>query len=722
MRRLLPLLFIFLSFFLSLSISSNAYAMRVIPYKATPDQVLVLYNADWQSKTPVLKKTQSMGNESEELAEYYVRMHTDDATGKRPYMLGLKCRHKKFDRDLNNWYIKEVSSDNGNGIVYKGKGRAPRDPVLRDLRKIEIKIDEAEPDLDSIQLSIRSELTKKKITVPKAFSSGQKANGYYIKKKKAAYLLTLDASRFFSGSVTVSFSIKDTHGKTIKKLKLAYYDYLDFEFSEKGLDGIADDKVLEEDVLGPVREFLEDPKNALPSGVLLKDHILYIVVMRGMPISAKGVYGAERGATANRGDHGVRGSLQQRLQTIYYDWKGKFRPPVVVMPMKKGPDSASGVVNHVITTALRGSQTGLRWNPYIHKDAYSYTSRRVREPDFYQLAPLRIKRELVMAEQFAYGVTRIEGRDLEDAKRIIDYSLYASKYLRPEMDCRVRAALAEENKKEITDLTERMRRAEEEGLWGADELQALGFITQIDKGNYKDHKGQGVPFMARPLGEDGSCAKDAEAEWRATGFYPGGMHRHVESSNGLNYSKSSVWQQLKQGVTLTAAGAPAYSGGPHITNATFWDNRILMRYLLRGRDLGGALLNSTLYVNWSTSLIGDPLLHPDLAKTELDKTLPELDGEISVESYVEFRKVFIEIKAKLKHTRAAPEVALLKATFKGTGGDKITAISPLYSTRPGLVVEGLSPGTEYSFTLTLVDPYGNETKLEKRYVKTRSVY
>jgi len=717
MRKTLPFLSLLL-LALFLSISTNADAMRVIPYKASPDQVLVLYNADWQPKVSAIGKAGAAGNESKDLAEYYARVYTDPATGKRPYLLGLKCRHKKFDRDLNNWYIKEISNDNANAIRYKGKGRAPRALILRDLRKVEIKIDEQEPDLDSIQLSIHSKLTKENMIIPKASAIGAKGNGYYIKKKKATYLLTLDASRFFSGAVTVSFSIKDTGGKTIKKLKLAYYDYLDFEFSERGLDDVADDKILEEDVLGPVRDFLEDPKNALPSGVLLKDHILYIVVMRGMPFSAKGVYGAERGATANRGDHGVRGSLQQRLQTIYYDWNGRFRPPVVVTAMKKGPDSTSGVVNYVITTALRSSQTGLRWNPYMHKDAYSYNSRRARKPDFYQLAPLRVKRELVMEGQFAYGVTRIEGRDLEDAKRIIDYSLYASKYLRPEMDCRVRAGLAKENKKEITDLTERLRRVEQDGLWGVDELKALGFITQIDKDNYKDHKDQGVPFMARAAGEDGACDKDDIADWSVAGFYPGGMHRHVESSNGLNYSRSSVWQQLKQGVTLTAAGGPAYSGGPHITNATFWDNRILMRYLFRGRDLGGALLNSTLYVNWSTLLIGDPLMHPDLARAVLDKTLPELDGEISIESYVEFRKVFIEIEAKLKHTRVAPEVALLKAVIKG-GGDKIIAISPLYSSRPRLVVEGVRPGTEYSLTFILVDPYGNETKPVKGYIKTR---
>ncbi|VAV82266.1 hypothetical protein MNBD_DELTA01-185 [hydrothermal vent metagenome] len=720
MRRLLPLLFIFSSFFFIISL--KAHAMRVIPYKAAPDQVLVLYNADWQPKTSGIKAGKGTGQESRELAEYYVRMYTDPVTGKRPYLLGLKCRHKSFDRDLNGWFVKEVSKDNGNGIVYKGKGRAPRGKVLRDMRRVEIKIDEPGADPDSIRLSIRSNLTKEKVAVPKASAGGVKPGGYYIKKGKSAYLLSLDASKFFSGPVTVFFSVRDKDGKVIKKLKLPYYDHLDFEFSETGPDGVADDKILEEDVLNPVRKFLEDPANALPGGVQLKDHILYIVVVRGMPFSASGVFGIERGATSRRGDHGSRGSLEQRLQTLYYDWGGRLRPPVVAMQVAKGPGSENGVASYAITTAMRRPQMGRRWNPYMHKDAYSYIRRGSPKPEFYQIPPLRLQRELVPEGQFAYGVTRIDGVDLSDARRIIDYSLYATKYLRPEMDCRVRAGLAAAGKEKIADLTERMRKAEEEGLWGAGELDELGFITQVDKGNYKDSNGQGLPFLARPVGEEGACAENAEADWRLAGFYPGGMHRHVESSNGLNYSRSTVWQQLRKGVTVTAGGAPAYSGGPHITNATFWDNRILTRYLLRGRDLGDVFLNSTLYVNWSTSLIGDPLMHPDLSKTKMDKAPPELDGELSFEQYAEFRKVYLEVRARLRHSRENPEVALLKATLVLDGGvDKITAISPLYSARPELTVEGLKPGSEYMVRVTLIDPYGNRTELPGRRIKTMAV-
>lgn len=705
--------FLLILFLFSFFISINAYAARVIPYQATPDQVLVLYNADWNEDAKGTLK----GQDSKELAEYYARMHTDAVTGKRPYLLGLHCRHQFLERDLNHWLIKEESNDNANGIVYKGKGARPQGDLLRDSRKIEIKINER-ADLDSISVSIRSELTGDERAIQSIDVTGGNT-GYRILKKGKGRTLILDASKSFSGSVTVFYRVSDKDGKVMRNLALPYYDILDFRFSEKGADGIADDKILEEDVLTPVRKFLEDPANALPNGVLLKDHILYIVVARGMPYSAKAVFGIERGSTSNRRDHGTLASLEQRLQTIYYDWSGSFRPPVVSMPVLKGPDSDKGVVNNVITTAMRRPQLGRRWNPYMHKNAYTYT-RRKTPPAFSSIPPLRIHREVVPKALFAYGVTRIDGANVNEAKRIIDYSLYASKYLRPEMDCRVRSSLVKEGKKEITDLGSRMRKVEAEGLWGAEELEALGFITQIDKDNYKDHKGQGVPFMARPVGEAGMCEAGADADWRQSGFYPGGMHRHVESSNGLNYSRSSVWKQLGKGATVTAAGAPAYSGGPHITNATFWDNRILMRYLLRGRDLGGSLLNSIIYVNWSNSLIGDPLMHPDLAKTVIDKTPPELEGDLSVESYPEYRKVYLEVSGVLRHTSERPEVALLEVELVGAGGEKKKAITALYSSRPELRIEGLLPDAEYELKATLIDPYGNRTEVAERRIRTKT--
>jgi hypothetical protein len=43
------------------------------PFRASPDQVLVLYNADWRKDVDGSEP----GQDSKEVAEYYVRMHTD---------------------------------------------------------------------------------------------------------------------------------------------------------------------------------------------------------------------------------------------------------------------------------------------------------------------------------------------------------------------------------------------------------------------------------------------------------------------------------------------------------------------------------------------------------------------------------------------------------------------------------------------------------------------
>ncbi|MBW2647463.1 MAG: hypothetical protein JRE23_15065 [Deltaproteobacteria bacterium] len=67
----------------------------------TPSQVLVLYNADWTDDAPLTDP----GQDSREIAEYYVRMHTDPETGEKPYILGLRCVHR--EKHLNKAHLEE---------------------------------------------------------------------------------------------------------------------------------------------------------------------------------------------------------------------------------------------------------------------------------------------------------------------------------------------------------------------------------------------------------------------------------------------------------------------------------------------------------------------------------------------------------------------------------------------------------------------------------------
>jgi hypothetical protein len=756
------LIFLLISL-VQISPSSHAQA-SLTPFKASPDQVLVLYNADWQKDVDGSEP----GQDSKEVAEYYVEMHTDSITGKKPYLLGLRCMHR--EKHLNQWVIREKSQDNKDGIVFVGKGRGPKTGEwARDSRQVEIVIDPGKLLIgwDSVEIWCRSDQNVEKKLVSPIISGIPRKKGrkfvYPDIEEDKSRCYRFDAHELFKGTVWVIFKAKNRSGKLVRNLKLKYYDRDDFRFSLRGKDGIVDEKHFQEDVAIPVKRFLEDRANALPDGTLLKDHILYIVVCHGLPFSCEGVLGIERGVNARPGDHGDLGSLEQRLQTLYYDWGRKIVPPVISMYMSGGPDSNKGVRNYRITNAMRYCQVGRRWNPYMHPDAYSFLAGK-KEPQFINIPPFPEVRKKISPYLFAYAVSRIDGQGPREAKRLIDYSLYASKFLRPEMDRSVREHLKKEthmshsdikdnennppsppftkggktlspplkkgdtggfsveNTGKLENLSDRLNKAEQKNRWGSEEEEYLGFRVLSRYG------GQGIPFGGRPLEDvNGSTSNSENNSPKYLGYYPGGMDRTVSSSNGWNMSRSApIWRQVDQGVTISACGqvdqgvtisacgGPAYGGGPHITNATFWDNRILLRYLFRGRDLGECFLLSTYYVNWSTSLLGDPLLHPDLSKTVLDVTPPRVATKESIRIALEpaMGKYTGTMTIPVISTKLDPEVARLTVFYskEGENTEQVTRW-PIYSTQPYVMLRNLEPETIYIYRPVLTDPYGNSTDL-----------
>jgi len=276
------------------------------------------------------------------------------------------------------------------------------------------------------------------------------------------------------------------------------------------------------------------------------------------------------------------------------------------------------------------------------------------------------------------------------------------------MDRAVRKNLEKGNKDKIVDLTERLKKAEEENKWGSAELKCLGFRVPSRRS---------IPFLTCSLEDANSEILDSKSKGNVnySGYYPGGMDRTVLSSNGWNMGRSApIWRQVDHGVTINACGGPAYGGGPHITNATFWDNRILLRYLFRGRDLGECFLLSTYYVNWSTSLLGDPLLHPDLSKTIVDDTPPKVakKEDIRIELEPAMGKYAGTMTIPLMSTASNPEVAKL-AVYYSKEGEDIEQVShwPIYSTQPYVILRNLEPEATYVYRPVLTDPYGNSTDL-----------
>jgi hypothetical protein len=710
------------------------------PFRATPDRVLVLYNAEWSKDVDGSEP----GQDSQEVAEYYVKMHTDPITGKKPYLLGLRCVHKR--RHLNNWFIEENSQDNIDGLVFVGKGKGPRPGEwARDSRHVEIVLEPRDEliDWDSVEIWCQSDQTGEKKRVSPVVTGIPQAKGrdfiYPEIEAGKGRCYRFDAHNLFKGTVWVIFKARDTSGKLIRDLRLTYYDLDDFEFSKLGPDGISDEKHFLEDVAMPVKKFLEDPDNALPDGTLLKNHILYIVICHGLPFSCEGVFGIERGATSNPGDHGDLASMEQRLQTLYYDWGGTILPPVVSMYMSGGPDWSKGVRNYRITSAMRYPLVGRRWNPYAHPDTYSFLGAK-KESRFLNIPPFQELRGKIPESFFSYGVSRIDGQGPREAKRLIDYSLYATKFLRPEMEYSVRTNLKHEES--IKNLPERLEKAERENKWGTDEEECLGFTVSPDQ-HKRQSAVQGIPFLMRPL-EDlhitvptTNCPADplkpdgvlrsqsdpqrlkARGNENYSGYYPGGIDFTVDSGNGWNCGATSpIWRQVDQGVTMSACGGPAFGGGPHITNGTFWDNRILLRYLLRGRDLGECFLLSTFYVNWSTSLLGDPLLHPNLYQTIIDTTPPRVaeKEDIRINLVSAMGKYAGTMTIPVISTTLDPEVSQLSVFYckKGEDAEQVSHCR-IYSTQPQAVLRNLDPEATYLYRPVLTDPYGNTTDLTRDF-------
>ncbi len=677
-------------------------AIDLEKFKARPDQVLVIYNNDWIKDTDGSEPVQ----DSLEVAEYYVRRHTDSESNLRPYSMGLSCVHQQ--KHLNHWYIKEKSQDNKNGVVFKGKGLSPGEKEwARDSRHVEIVVHnkDGNVDWDSARIWCASLLSKEKFEVTPQISGIPIKQGrqwvYPPAENSNGRCFRFDAHKLFTGTITVYFELRDNTGNKIRDLKLRYYDKDDFEFSMRGKDGIVDEKHFQEDVAIPVKQFLEDPKNALPDGTLLKNHILYIVVCHGLPYSCEGVFGIERGATENSGGHGDLGSLEQRLQTLYYGWGTTIRPPVISMYMNGGPDSKSGVRNYRITSAMRFPMGGKQWNVYMHPDTYSYLRKKKEPINEYQIPPFPEQRKNLPSYYFGYGVSRVDGQGPLEAKRQVDYALYASKYLRPQIirDYDSGSATAKNKSSQKFTVKDIYKGSE----WGLPKVPALGYETKTGK---RDH---GIPFLK--LTRDQSQNRFQ--------YLPGGIDRVVTSANGWNgHRDGPIWKQVENGVTISACGGPAYGGGPHITNATFWDNRILMRYLFRGRDLGECFLLSTYYVNWSTSLIGDPLYHPDLSRTIVDDLPPAVfsKDDIQVNVIPTMDKYAAVITCPIQFGKKNPELALLEARVVKTG-EKVekSHFSSIFSARPRVVLRRLEKDTVYLVRLILTDPYGNSTDLSDTY-------
>ncbi len=639
----------------------------------SPSQVLVLYNADWKEDAPLT----APGQDSLEIAEYYVRMHSDPVTGEKPYQFGLRCRHgiPVIDevRHLNERHLPEDSSDNAAGVepVKRRRlaGADEPDTVLRDSRLVEFTLPGGAEKwrLDTLQVEVEPDTGKK---IPVVRNGQVEIIEQLAGNHGKDWILRFDGRALAPGRLTVRAACEAVDGKR-HDWQARYVDHDDVRFSIAGRDGVRDDRNYLEDVEAPLKAFLEDPANARPDGTLLKDHILFIVVVYGLPRTATATWGIARGVTERRPDHGAIIDFGQRLQLLYYN-------EARVMGIEPKPHRFAGK-GPFSDFLLRAPQAwplfGPVNNPFAHPLAYR---KKTASPDaltvYMEFNPANRRK---FADRHLYFAARIDGADPLQAKGLIDRAVYASKYGGVGM-----GQLAGRDMSQSPERVGKLK-GSKTGRW----LWEKG-VRHLYYGGASRNRLE----LFRLPPNDGFFNGDVA-------YLPGGVAGTVISHNG--WGKGEMAQDLARGVTATVGAAQVYKGAPHIHNQSWWDDEIFYPLLFQGVSLGEALLMNQVHLGWITTFVGDPLYR--LPRTPGEPLALRFDPERDVALRIvkgESKEVWLAVD--LGGTPTAPQVAQLRAVAE----DGRIVVCPTFETRPTVKLGAEKEVCGATWQVDVMDPFG----------------
>lgn len=648
----------------------------VIPIQVgavTPSQVLVLYNADWREDHPL----SAPGQDSREIAEHYVHMHTDHATGEKPYLLGLRCEHgiKVLDeaRHLNAKHLEEHSSDNAAGVVFKRTylfGPSPKDDQLRDSRLIEFALPGGSSawNMATLHMDLKPDKGEE---LPLVRDGLVQVKGKISVGSSDKWTIRLDGKSFANGALTLTASCADRAGK-VHSWHADYVDVDDVELSCSGRDGKRDDLHFIEDVAQPLKNFLEDPENARPDGTLLKDHILLMVVCYGLPRTAVAPCGIARGITEQAGNYGAIIDFGQRLQLLYYDID-----KVMGKQLRGYLFSSKSPFRDYLFRAPQNRPLVDRANPFLHSQLYASSASLSEGP---QPLSFTVANRTQHPERFLYFVSRIDAPEPLQAKALIDRAVYASAYAGPEM-----GMLPEQDYPQDKKRTGYLSRSKA-GL----DLWERGY-----RHLYYGGQGKNLLEWGRLAPEDGFLNEDIS-------YLPGGIAATVISHNG--WKKGEMVRDLRNGVTATAGAAKVYRGAPHIHNKSWWDDDVFYSALLRGNTLGEAWLMNQMNLGWITTFVGDPLMQLPATPAVPQPLHIDVDTDVSfkvAKNAHGVKEVWLQVD--LHSTAAHPQVAQLMAVSQG--GAKV--VSSTFDARPSICL-GEKGTIPREWALTLMSPFGHK--------------
>jgi hypothetical protein len=514
--------------------------------------------------------------------------------------------------------------------------------------------------------------------------------------RSGGMLLTTSLARYFPGTVQAEITSEKAEGAAFRK-SLVFHDIEDFAASDTGPDGVRDDEAYLRLIEEPVKEFLES--HVSDDGIPLKDHILYIVVVKGLPYQVRSLWGIHRGVTnANRGDLGGGSALTQRLRMPYYEVPNAVREPGIITHQDR-----DRVSRPTIGVRLRQCLIGPAFNPYLHPLTHNaglrertWTGGGLKAVAAMDPPHLTTAYRKQMGEsRFLYGASRIDAAAMEQAFAQIDGAIYAEHYLTPKLG---------------PSFIGKYQEAPATG----ELLRARGFEVRPLEGPadralfYFGYFGTGVVEEQDPAKHPVS----ADSPVWCNGFLPGSVGYPIKSFLGWDRPRPPVEtvqlfeQVIRNGITASAGS----SGGAHDTNLTWPDSFVLTHLLLQGYELGDAVLRGSFYLDWTLSLVGDPLYAPELATATADVQPPTLAFKDPIGLTVRpLGPTGFAVFATLHLSPDLDEMVEAMVECRSSGDDehRVTGRNTIFSRRPRVWAGPLRPATTYEVSVRLVDPYGN---------------
>lgn len=651
----------------------------------SPSQVLVLYNADWRVRHPLISAAQ----DSLAVAEHYARMHTDPVTGEKPYLLGLTDTRSSTSLLLGD-HLEERSSDNGCGVVYQppdSKRPLPACEML-DSRMIEVVLPKFEVpwNLGTLRLEIESDDRSNRASFLLVENGSSLYPDTVRVRHDGDWQIRALGGLFIQGPLTAKARCGTIQGD-VHEWSAEYKDILNASWSSTGLDAIRDDQNYLDVVETPIKAFLEDPANARPDGTLLKDHVLYIVVCHGLPRTVSAPYGIATGIGLQLRDYGSAIDSCQRLQLMYYDFESLHRNEVQPMRFAPAPKK-SAFTNIVFRTRVSLPLQGADINPFVHPAAYS------RGGDKGGLGAPRFTsaQRAMRPDRHLFFAMRVDAQTPLEAMELVDRAVYASRHAGPELGVLSDVPLSQAPER-IGVIGER---TPAKPFWD------LGYrhLFQHPKGRvrldlFKLAPGCGF-FNSGPV------------------FLPGGIAAFVQSNQSWNVKDSRFHEHLRQGVTITAGSARVDPHKtPHIHSHSFWDEAILYPALREGRPVGEILLSNQVHMGWITSFVGDPLYQLPLAPQKpggLTGLTWEKNVRVAPVRDAERGKGYL-IMADLGSSAHEPRLAQMRLGRIAAEGKGETHVFERFASRPCVFVPKGEVRKGDSWRLELMDPFGNTAML-----------